>query len=86
MSARRVKPPPPGGRNSWAMPEDLVPFADQLARPIKELRCENARLTRQPVTLSMGYQRQIASLQLAAFSSLELKPNLRLAISGEHES
>jgi hypothetical protein len=45
-----------------AMPENLVTFADLLAREIKKFCRGNAGLARQPVTSAMRHERETAWL------------------------
>jgi hypothetical protein len=55
-----------------AMAEDFVMLADLLAREIEKLRSADAGLARQPVSLAVGHEREIAGLKQARLSAFDL--------------
>jgi hypothetical protein len=69
-----------------AMPEDLVTLAYELAREIEQPRSGNAGLARQPVTLAVGHEREIAGLQQTRFGSLDLEPAPARCDDVEHQT
>jgi hypothetical protein len=75
-----------GNRAASAMPENLITFADLLARKIKKLRRRNPWLAHQPVTFAMRYQGEIAWPQQPAFSFLDLEPTVTRRHDMEHQA
>jgi hypothetical protein len=61
-------------RAAAAVLDDLVPLAELLAGDIEEPRAGHAGLTRQPVSLPMGHQSEVARLQRAGLGSVDLEP------------
>jgi hypothetical protein len=61
-------------RAAAAVLDDLVPLAELLAGDIEEPRAGHAGLTRQPVSLPMGHQSEVARLQRAGLDSVDLEP------------
>ncbi len=66
----------PRGRAAAAVLDDLVVFADLLARQIEEVGRIITWFAQQPVTLTVGNQREIARLEQAQFGPFNLEPTM----------
>jgi hypothetical protein len=73
-------------RLNITMAEDFVMLADLLAREIKKLRSADAGLARQPVSLAVGQEREIAGLEHARLSAFDLEPGASRSHEVKHHA
>ena len=68
-----------------ALSEDLEAVAHLFTRSVEETDADDTRLARQPMSLSLGDEREIAGLEQPRFGSFDLEPASALCHHVEHQ-